>query len=180
MIDIVEEAPIEVGAREALLDRTMGRDRFLKASERLRRGHVPARGLALVSHLDREIIGSVRLWDVEAGDGRPALLLGPLAVDPRFQGYGIGSALMQTAIASAIAHGHGAILLVGDPGYYNRFGFSTEHTGKLRMPAPVLRRRFLGLELKPGALVGAAGRIAAAHQPIATPMHDPSALSLAA
>jgi len=176
MIHIAEEAPTEVGAREALLDRAMGPDRFLKASERLRAGRAPANGLALVARLGEEIVGSVRLWHVEAGIGRPTLLLGPLAVDPRCQGYGIGSALMETAIAGATALGHSAILLVGDAEYYRRFGFSAAHTGSLKMPAPVMRRRFLGLELQSGALAGAAGKIVANGQPAIAPVFETAEL----
>jgi predicted N-acetyltransferase YhbS len=165
MIHISQEAPAEADAREALLDRAIGPGRFLKPSERLRRGRLPAEGLALVARFGADIVGSVRLWHVAAGDGRPALLLGPLAIDPDWQGQGIGSALMETAIAGAGALGHDAILLVGDAPYYSRFGFSAEHTRLLRMPAPVLRRRFLGLELRPGALAGAAGKVVATGQP---------------
>lgn len=173
MIHIAEEAPTEVGAREALLDRAMGSDRILKPSERLRAGRTPANGLALVARFGEGIVGSVRLWNVEAGEGRPALLLGPLAVDPGFQGYGIGSALMQTAVVSAAALGHSAILLVGDAAYYHRFGFSAAFTSRLKMPAPVLRRRFLGLELQSGALAGAAGKIVAVGQPAFALVDDP-------
>jgi len=180
MVHISQEAPAEAGAREALLDRAMGPGRFLKPSERLRRGRLPADGLALVARFGADIVGSVRLWDVATGDGRPALLLGPLAVDPDWQGHGIGSALMETAIAGAAALGHDAILLVGDAPYYARFGFSAEHTRLLRMPAPVLRRRFLGLELQPGALAGAAGKVVAAGQRAITPMPDAAALPLVA
>jgi predicted N-acetyltransferase YhbS len=167
MIHIANEAPAEAGAREALLDRAMGPDRFLKPSEKLRQGRAPAEGLALVARFGGNVVGSVRLWHVAAGDGRPALLLGPLAVDPDLRGHGIGSALMTTAIAGAAGSGHSAILLVGDAPYYARFGFSAEHTRQLRMPAPVLRKRFLGLELQPGALAGAAGKVVATRGPAA-------------
>jgi predicted N-acetyltransferase YhbS len=70
---------------------------------------------------------------------------------------GIGSALMLHAIAEAKRLGHTAILLVGDAPYYGRFGFSADKTGRLAMPGPYERHRFLGLELVEGALDGAAG-----------------------
>jgi predicted N-acetyltransferase YhbS len=158
MITYGLEAPAEAGAREALLDRVMGRGRRLKPSERLRRGRLPARGLALVARDGGRIVGSVRLWNVEAG-GRPALLLGPLAVDAGVQGMGVGSALMNLALARAGAQSHGGIILVGDPEYYERFGFTADRTTGLVMPAPVERRRFLGLELTPQALRSASGLI---------------------
>jgi predicted N-acetyltransferase YhbS len=176
MIRIEEEAPADAGARETLLDRAMGPDRFLKPSERLRVGRLPAEGLALVARDgdDGRIVGSVRLWNVSAGRNRPALLLGPLAVDPDCQGAGIGSALMRQAIDRAAAFGHDAILLVGDAPYYARFGFSADLTRRLKMPGPVLRQRFLGLELTPGALAGAAGKIAATGEPVMAPTAVPA------
>ncbi len=165
MIKITEEQPEDFGSREILLDRAMGPDRVLKPSERLRAGRLPARGLSLVARDGARIVGSVRLWNVDAGEDCPALLLGPLAVDPDLQGAGIGSALMKEAIARAKSFGHDAIILVGDAPYYSRFGFSAELTRRLKMPAPVIRKRFLGLELRPGALAYAEGKLAAAGQP---------------
>ncbi len=164
MITITEEQPEDIGAREILLDRAMGPDRVLKPSERLRAGRLPAPGLSLVARDGGRIVGSVRLWHVDAGEDCAALLLGPLAVDPNVQGGGIGSALMREAVARAKALGHTAILLIGDAPYYTRFGFSAELTKRLKMPAPVIRKRFLGLELQPGALAHAAGKITASSQ----------------
>ena len=160
MIIFDTEAPAEAGAREALLDRAMGRARLLKPSERLRRGRAPARGLALVARERGRVVGSVRLWDVAAGS-TDALLLGPLAVDPEAQAQGIGANLMRLAIGRARDLGHRGIVLVGDAEYYARFGFTTTLTSGLAMPAPVDPRRFLGLELFEGALAGAAGRLIA-------------------
>ncbi len=89
--------------------------------------------------------------------GEGVLLLGPLAVDPSMKAAGIGSALMRNAIAEAKRLGHKAVLLVGDPLYYGRFGFSAEKTGSLAMPGPYEKHRLLALELVPGALDGAGG-----------------------
>ena len=162
----------DVVARENLLDRAMGANRRKKSSEKIRRGRVPAEGLALVARdRDGHVIGTVRLWNVEAGvnaEGTPinALLLGPLAVDASFEGKGVGSALMRAAMLEAKNRGHGAILLVGDAPYYGRFGFSADRTGALAMPGPYERHRLLALELKEGALAGATGTIKAAGRKI--------------
>ena len=157
----------DVVAREKLLDLAMGPDRRKKSSEKLRRNRLPAEGLALVARDPQgHVIGTVRLWNVEAGvtpAGTPvdALMLGPLAVDPAHEGRGIGAALMRAAIARAHDRGHGAILLVGDAPYYERFGFFTEKTKLLMMPGPTARDRFLALELKDNWLDGAAGMVVA-------------------
>jgi predicted N-acetyltransferase YhbS len=154
-------------AREALLDRAMGEGRRRKSSEKLRRGRLPSEGLAFVArNADGALVGTVRLWDIQAGhdaSGKSvrALLLGPLAVEPSLKGHGIGAALMRHAIAEAARLGHGAVILVGDPEYYGRFGFSGVNTAGLAMPGPVERRRFLALELKPGHLEACHGLLTA-------------------
>lgn len=164
---IEHEEATDVVAREMLLDRAMGPKRRKKSSEKLRRNRLPADGLALVARDDAgHVIGTVRLWHVDAGvdalgNAVPALLLGPLAVDPDANGKGAGSALMRAAIEIAERRGHGAILLVGDPEYYHRFGFSADKAQHLVMPGPFERRRFLGLELKKDWLAGAAGVLVA-------------------
>lgn len=165
MILVGDETPFDFAGREALLDVAMGADRKLKASERLREGQLPADGLALVArHMDdvgpSRIVGTVRLWHVQAGVA-PALLLGPLAVSPERQSDGIGGRLMREAIARARADGHRAILLMGDPEYYVRFGFQAAHARDLAMPGAYEQRRLLGLELVAGGLAGAAGMICA-------------------
>ena len=161
MLSIREEIPADVPAREALLDACFGDARFEKTCERLREGRRPADGLSLVIDAGGAIVGTVRLWHVAAGPGRPALTLGPIAVDPAWQGLGLGAKLMRAALARAKALGHRAVLLVGDAPYYARFGFSAERTKGLWLPGPFERARFLGLDLVPGALAGARGLVAA-------------------
>ena len=103
MLTIRHEKSSDAAAREALLDQAYGPIRFEKPSQRLRAGRAPARGLSFVAVEDGRVVGTVRLWDVTAGTDRPALLLGPLAVDPAFRRRGIGSALMRRALREAAA-----------------------------------------------------------------------------
>jgi predicted N-acetyltransferase YhbS len=66
---------------------------------------------------------------------------------------------MSHALATAAARGHGAVILLGDAAYYERFGFTAAKTAKLSLPGPFERERLLGLELCEGALDGARGLI---------------------
>ncbi len=157
------ETAADIAQREALLDRAMGPGRKRKSSEKLRRGRRPSEGLAFsAKDADGRLVGTVRLWDVAAGEGgAAALLLGPLAVDPSLKSGGIGAALMRHAIGEARRLGHGAILLVGDAPYYARFGFAADKTDGLSMPGPYEKSRFLALELVEGWLDGATGTLMA-------------------
>jgi predicted N-acetyltransferase YhbS len=161
MVTIRHERSTDSATRETLLDRAYGEVRFGKASERLRAGRLPADGLSFAAVEGGRLVGTVRLWQVAAGLGRPALLLGPLAVAPEHQGRGIGSKLMRRALREARRLGHRAVLLVGDAAYYGRFGFRADKTGALRLPGPYEPERLLALELVPGALDGARGLVRA-------------------
>jgi predicted N-acetyltransferase YhbS len=169
---IGEEMPHEAAQREALLDRAMGPGRKRKSSEKLRRGRLPAEGLAFVArNSDGGVIGTVRLWNVDSpcvhrGQAE-ALLLGPLAVDPFYEGNGIGSKLMNHAIEEATRLEHAAIILVGDAAYYKRFGFSNEKTGDIFMPGPFEKSRLLALELRDGAVDGMHGILQATGRKVA-------------
>jgi predicted N-acetyltransferase YhbS len=159
------ERASDVAAREALLDACFGENRHMRTCQRLRDGRAPATGLALSALRERKLVGTVRLWHVSAG-GRPALVLGPLAVDPACREFGIGAALMHQVLAAARARGHAAVILLGDAPYYARFGFSSAKTGALALPGPFERERLLGLEFHDDALDGASGMIVPTGAPL--------------
>jgi predicted N-acetyltransferase YhbS len=162
MVTIRAEIPADVTAREALLDRAFGRARQRKTSQRFRDDRLPAEGLAFTAlSKSGRVIGTLRMWNVIAGSAGPALLLGPLAVDSRYQRRGIGRELMTHALNMAKVLGHTSVLLVGDEPYYSRFGFTRSPVTDLHLPGPVDRNRFLGVELAPGALDGAEGLVMA-------------------
>ena len=159
---IRDERPADFFARESLLDAAFGAARHEKTSERLREGRLPAAGLALAAIDDARLVGTLRLWHVDAGSAaRPALLLGPLAVAASHRSQGLGTRLICEALYRALVRGHDAVLLVGDLAFYERFGFSRALTTGLDLPGPVDRTRFLGLELEAGALAGAKGMVSA-------------------
>lgn len=153
------ESPLDEDAIERLHDRAFGPGRYARTAFRLREMRNPAASQfcfsALVGSL---LVGSVRQSPVWAGTS-PALILGPLTVDPSFEGVGIGSALMRRALAAAKDAGDTLVLLVGDEPYYRRFGFGVVPTGQLVLPGPVNPLRFLAAELVPGALETAKGAV---------------------
>ena len=159
------ERASDVVAREALLDACFGENRHARTCQRLRDGRAPAEGLAFSAVLDGRLVGTLRLWHVSAGGAR-ALVLGPLAVEASSRKLGLGTALMDHALAAAKARGHRAVILLGDAPYYARFGFSNRKTSELRLPGAFERDRLLGLELSEGALDGAWGMIAPTGAPL--------------
>ena len=161
-----ETAP-DAEAVERLHERTFGPGRYARTAFRLREGVRPRADLSFTALVGTLLVGSIRVTPATAG-GRPALVLGPLTVDPAFEGRGIGAALMQASIAAARAAGDALVLLVGDAAYYARFGFQRVPHGALTLPGPVDPARVLVLELEAGALAGTAGAVAGDANPQAS------------
>ena len=172
-----DERPRDVASREALLDASFGPSRFEKTCERLRDGRLAAEGLSFVATDGAAVVGTLRFWHVECGRN-PALMLGPLAVAESHRSAGIGGALIRHGLARAARLGHGAVMLVGDAPYYARFGFAAASMTRLTLPGPVDAARFLGLELRPGGLAEAFGRVVATGR--IAPRRDGEPLRLAA
>ena len=164
---IVAERPDDAALIEPLLDRTFGFDRHLKTVYRLRDGMAPVSDLRFVAlAADGGLMASLRFWPVRIGDdGTPAILLGPLAVEPALQGAGIGRALVRHGLAAAKRLGVRLCLVVGEPGYYGPFGFTNAGLAGLILPGPVEPERFQVLELAPGALDGVHGLIRRSDEP---------------
>jgi predicted N-acetyltransferase YhbS len=103
-------------------------------------------------------VGSVRLTPVLIGDA-PALLLGPLTIEPPFRDRGIGRALIEASLEAARKGAAKIVLLVGDEPYYGRMGFKKVEHKRVELPGPVDRDRVLVAELRPGAFEGVAGAV---------------------
>ena len=119
---LISERPEDAADINALLDRAFGSERHQKTSYRYRDGVAPAPGLSWVIRDGNALIGTIRYWPVLAGD-REILLLGPIAVDPRRQGEGIGATLIFRTLELAVWAGYRLVVLVGERSYYGRFGF---------------------------------------------------------
>lgn len=122
---------------------------------------------------DGALIGHVlftRAWLARDNDSPevPLLLLAPLAVVPEWQGRGVGTAMVREAIERARGAGEVAMLVLGDPAYYRRFGFAEATPLGSASPFPVPEYAWQALEISPGALDGAAGTVR-----VAPPLDDP-------
>lgn len=81
--------------------------------------------LSLVAVEDGDLVGHIAFSPVTVG-GRDMgwFGLGPVAVRPDRQGRGLGDALVRAGLARLTARGAGGCVLLGDPKYYDRFGFA--------------------------------------------------------
>lgn len=80
--------------------------------------------VSLVAVLDEEIVGHAALSPVTVSDGSSGWAgLGPVSVLPRLQGRGIGSRLVREALGLLRQQGAAGCVVLGEPGYYGRFGF---------------------------------------------------------
>ena len=89
------ERPGDADSIERLHARAFGPGRFARTAYRLREGTAPLADLCFTALVGTYLVGSVRLGPAEAQ--APLLVLGPLTVDPSFEGRGIGGALMRRA-----------------------------------------------------------------------------------
>lgn len=160
---IRHELPADSAAIERLHERAFGPGRFARTAFRLREGVPADPELSFAAHVGTFLVGSIRVTPVQAGE-YPALMLGPLTVDPAFEGRGIGAALMNRSIDAAKANGHDLIMLVGDAPYYARFGFKMIPPGQIVLPGPADPTRFLALELVEGVLARRRGGVAPARR----------------
>lgn len=85
--------------------------------------------LELVAEEDGQVVGHIlfsRLYVESGGKQFPAVALAPLAVEPDFHGTGIGGALVREAHIRLKDAGENLAIVLGDPAYYGRFGYSHE------------------------------------------------------
>ena len=116
--------------------------------------------LSLVAASGDRIVGHI-LFSFVRIDGAATTLvmsgLAPMAVLPECQRQGIGSQLVRAGIDACRSAGHDAVVVVGHPDFYPRFGFVLADTKALRYEHEVPREAFMVLELRPAALADTRG-----------------------
>ncbi len=110
--------------------------------------------ISLVTCLSGEVVGHVAFSPVivaEAPSGFRALGLGPVGVRPKSQARGLGSALIRVGLRRCQDDGYDAVVVLGGPSYYGRFGFQPAHAFGLENEWGV-RDEFMVLKFRDGAL----------------------------
>ncbi|MFC5585419.1 GNAT family N-acetyltransferase [Nitratireductor kimnyeongensis] len=157
-IHYLPEEPAHDAEIELINEEAFGPGRFTRAAYKIREGGPHDRSLSFVAVHQDQVIASVRMTWIAAGEGR-ALLLGPLAVRPAFKSIGIGRKLVAIAVDAARKAGAGSVVLVGDAPYYGPLGFEKIPHGQLAMPRPVDAERLLAVELNEGAVARLNGSV---------------------
>jgi putative acetyltransferase len=152
---IRSERPEDHGRVFAVLEQAFGRPGEAHLVEALRGSPTFIPSLSLVAEDAGTVVGHILFTrlTVRGLDQSPSLLaLAPLAVAPDRQREGIGDRLVRHGLAAATQLGHEAVIVVGHPTYYPRFGFAPADAEALRLPFPVSPGAYMALELRPGAL----------------------------
>ena len=114
-----------------------------------------ALSLSIVALDGDEIVGHVAFSPAKAGDESTRwFTLGPVSVLPGRQRSGIGSSLIRTGLDRLRRDGEAGCILVGDPGYYRRFGFES---APAQSPSPDYAPYFMALAFKAALPAGTMG-----------------------
>lgn len=151
MISLVPLKYVKAKDIECLLDAAFGPDRHSRTAYKLREGSQPIGPLSFALKDSGGLIGSIQCWPVQI-DRTKLVLVGPVAVDPAKQNEGHGHRLMHSALEAAAAIGNPAMVMIGDPEYYGRFGFSAAATGGWTLPGRWEARRLLARNVADHAL----------------------------
>jgi predicted N-acetyltransferase YhbS len=151
MVELVPLLSIKPHAVEALLDAAFGSDRHSRTAYLLRAGSSPLSALSFAITCKEQLLASIQCWPVSVA-GFPLVLVGPVAVNPHHQNSGHGRTLMHAMLDAASKIGDPAMVMIGDPEYYERFGFNADSTAGWTLPGPWEPRRLLARNVAGHAL----------------------------
>lgn len=117
--------------------------------------------VSLVAEDGKTVVGHIMFSPVSLS-GHPELKimgLAPMAVKPTHQKTGIGTALVRAGLEQCKDLGYGAVVVLGHPGYYPRFGFSPSVHFGIGCEYEAPEEAFMVVELQPGYLRGKSGTI---------------------
>ncbi len=142
MVELLSLSRVPPDDVERLLDDAFGYDRHGRTAYKLRDGSDAIAPLSFGLVEGNGLVGSIQCWPVRVND-TAMVLVGPVAVLPKIQGTGLGKTLMWATLNAAPNLGDPPMVMIGDPEYYGRFGFSADATGGWTLPGPWEPRRLL-------------------------------------
>lgn len=161
LFEIRSEIPSDYPAITEVNDFAFGQSNEGKLVENLRENPKFIPELSFVAEVDGKIAGHILFFPVviklEDGKEKETISLAPLAVLPEFQRQGIGGELIREGIKACQRLGYDSIIVLGHPEYYPKFGFRQANSWGITDPFGAPVEAFMALELKKGALGGAAG-----------------------
>jgi predicted N-acetyltransferase YhbS len=127
---------------EALLDAAFGVNRTGRTAYQLRAGSAAIDTLSFAVMDGDALIGSIQCWPTCVASCK-LILVGPVAVHPLHQNNGYGAQLMHRMLEAAAKIGNPPMVMIGDPEYYQRFGFHADATSGWSLPGPWEAHRLL-------------------------------------
>lgn len=126
--------------------------------------------LSFVAVDDGLVVGHVAYSPITVGDveeeadseelsGHPALAIAPIGVLPEYQRQGIGTELMESSLRECERRGYHVVVVLGDPEYYERFGFIPTSRFDIRSPFDVDERYFMLRAARESDLKGMNGTV---------------------
>jgi putative acetyltransferase len=117
--------------------------------------------ISLIAEEKLAVVGHIMFSPVKLSGHSELRIMGlaPMAVAPEHQRIGIGSALVRAGIEQCKKLGCGAVVVLGHPEYYPRFGFSPSASFGISCEYDVPEEEFMILELQPDFLDGVSGNL---------------------
>ncbi len=160
-VTVRPETPTDAAAIREITEQAFGKPNEARIVDGVRASPEFIPELSLVAEGPGGVVGHVLFSPLRVeGDGPAELLaLGPIAVRPECQRQGVGGQLIRAGLERAAALGYAAIVLIGHPTYYPRFGFTPARAFGLDFPGPIRDEVFMALPLRPGGLDGVRGTV---------------------
>lgn len=143
------ERPEDIPGIRSVVSEAFGRSGEARLVDALRTAG--ALSLSAVADLGDRLAGHVGFSPITIGGAHQALALAPVAVAPKYQRQGIAAALIRWSLAECQKLQCHIVVVLGEPAYYRRFGFTSASAYGISCPFPVPDESYMVLELQPRA-----------------------------
>lgn len=133
------------GKFEEIYDICFGPGRFAKAAHLLRENNQCLYDISkiIIDCDNGNIIGGCRIWPISFSGGGKAIFLGPIAILPQYRNFGFGGKLVAECLSANANKNNLPIFLIGDLGFFSKFGFKNIPTNNIILPSPAIQNRIL-------------------------------------